>query len=272
MRAHPESVRDRLELLGLLVNASALPPEPRLMHEGPVRRVHQSDDPVVNMRRQLARKMRDLVFVAEYRKRGRRRYRLRQVRPRAIHINPNIPVSLFAGIMPRKDPLHFQLVLAGERWNLHALPAARIEPPPVVAALHHFAVEPSVRQRYSAMRAGIAHRRSRIVVYRLQLLRTLGWSRSKAPDKPTQREEHGTTQKHRNARRVNPGVVDILAGIQKRPENERADAEILNDLSSLVGRDGRLLRLEASERSASSNELRPSPSDDLRRRKIPFRR
>jgi len=67
-------------------------------------------------------------------------------------------------------------------------------------------------------------------------------------------------------------VVDILAGIQKRPENERADAEILNDLSSLVGRDGRLLRLEASERSASSNELRPSPSDDLRRRKIPFRR
>src|SRR5438094_511259 len=104
MRAHPESVRDRLELLGLLVNASALPPEPRLMHEGPVRRVHQSDDPVVNMRRQLARKMRDLVFVAEYRKRGRRRYRLRQARPRAIHINPNIPVSLFAGIMPHKDP------------------------------------------------------------------------------------------------------------------------------------------------------------------------
>src|SRR5216110_297466 len=91
MQAHPESVRDRLELLGLLVNASALPPEPRLMHEGPVRRVHQSDDPVVNMRRQLARKMRDLVFVAEYRKRGRRRYRLRQARPRAIHINPNIP-------------------------------------------------------------------------------------------------------------------------------------------------------------------------------------
>src|SRR5438128_4790480 len=139
MRAHPESVRDRLELLGLFVNASALSPEPRLVHKWPVRRVHQSDDPVVNMRRQLARKMRDLVFVAEYRKRRRRRYRLRQACPRAIHLNPNIPVSLFAGIMPRKDPLHFQLVLAGERWNLHALPAARIEPPPVVAALHHLA-------------------------------------------------------------------------------------------------------------------------------------
>jgi hypothetical protein len=30
-------------------------------------------------------------------------------------------------------------------------------------------------------------------------------------------------------------VVDILASIQKRPEQERADAEILDNLRSLVG-------------------------------------
>jgi len=66
----------------------------------------------------------------------------------------------------------------------------------------------------------------------------LGRSRSKAPDKPAQGEENGAGQKYGNARRVNPGVVDIFAGVQKRPEEERADAEILDDLGSLV-REGR---------------------------------
>ncbi len=66
----------------------------------------------------------------------------------------------------------------------------------------------------------------------------LGRSRSKVPDKPAQGKENRARQKDGNARRVNPGVVDILAGVQKRPEKERADAEILDDLRSLV-REGR---------------------------------
>jgi len=37
--AHAESVRDRLELFCFLMNARALPPEPRLMHKRPVRRI-----------------------------------------------------------------------------------------------------------------------------------------------------------------------------------------------------------------------------------------
>src|SRR5712664_3683758 len=159
MRTHPEAVRNWLELLGFLVNASALPPEPRLMHERPMRRVHQPNDPVIDVRRQVASKMRDLVFVAENGKPRRRRNRLRQLRPRRIHINPNVPVPLLAGIMPRKNPLHFQLILAGQRRNLHALPAASIEPPSVITALHHFPIKPPIRQRYPPVRTRIPHRK-----------------------------------------------------------------------------------------------------------------
>src|SRR5260370_1836854 len=159
MRAHPEAVRNRLELLGFLMNARAFPPKPRLVHKRPVRGVPQSDDPVVNVRRQLARKMRDLVFAAEDGKRRRRRNRLRQPRPRRIHINPNVSVMLFAREVPRKNPLHLQLVLARKRRNLNALPRASIEPPSVIAALHNFPIESPVRQRNPAMRARIPHRK-----------------------------------------------------------------------------------------------------------------
>src|SRR4029077_18173323 len=157
MQAHADPVRKRLELLGFLVNAPAFPPEPRLVHERPMRRVHQSDNSVVNVRSQLTRKMLDLVFVAQHRKRRRRRNLLRQLRSRSIHINPNVAVALLTWIMPSENALYFQFILARKRWNLDALPAARIKPPSVVAAFHNFPVEPSVRQRNPAMRARIPH-------------------------------------------------------------------------------------------------------------------
>jgi len=159
MRAHPETVRNRLELFGFLVNAPALSPEPRLVHERPMRRVHQSNNPLVDMRRQLAGKVRDLVFVAENGKPRRRRNRLRQPRPRGIHVNPDVAVAFFTGKMPSKNALHFQFVLTRKRRNLDALPATRIEPPSVVAALHHYSVEPPIRQRYPPVRARIPHRK-----------------------------------------------------------------------------------------------------------------
>src|SRR5713226_7631256 len=159
MRAHPEAVRNRLELLGFLVNAPALSPEPRLVHKRPVRRVHQSDNPVIDVRRQLAGKMRDFVFVAENGKRRRCWNRLRQPRPRRIHINPNVAVAFLAGIVPRKNPLDFKLILAGKRRNLHALPAARVKPPSVVTALDHFPIQPPIRKRYPPVRARIPHRK-----------------------------------------------------------------------------------------------------------------
>src|SRR5882724_496457 len=159
MRAHAETVRNRLELLGFLVNAPALPPEPRLVHERPVCWVHQSDDPLIHMRWQLARKMRDLIFVAENGESRHRRNRLRQFRSRRIHVNPDVAVPLLAGIMPGKNPLHFQLILARKRRNLQALSRASIEPPSVIAALHHFPIQPPIRKRYPPVRARVPHRK-----------------------------------------------------------------------------------------------------------------
>src|SRR5260370_35710584 len=103
MRAHPEAVRNRLELLGFLVNAPALPPEPRLVHKRPVRRVHQSDNPMIDVRRQLARKARDFVFVAETGKRRPRRNRLWRPRPRRIQITPTATVRSIARLTRRKQ-------------------------------------------------------------------------------------------------------------------------------------------------------------------------
>src|ERR1700739_715383 len=62
--------------------------------------------------------------------------------------------------MPGKDPLHFQLVLAGERRNLHTLPAASVKLPSVIAAFQVLAIESPVGKRYPPMRAGVPQRKS----------------------------------------------------------------------------------------------------------------
>ena len=157
MRAHPKSIRDRLKLLLLLVNAVLAPPKPGLMHKRPVRRIHQADDPLVHMRRQLAVQMCNLVFLAEHRQRRRRRHCLRKAGSGRIHVNPDITVALFARIVPRKNPLHFQLILRSQRRNLHATRRASIKPPPVVTALNGAPIKVPVGQRYPPVRTRIPH-------------------------------------------------------------------------------------------------------------------
>ena len=79
--------------------------------------------------------------------------------PRArIHVNPKISVSLFTGIMPSKNALHLQFVLASQRRNLNALPAACLKFPPVVTALQILPIESPVRKRNAPMRTRIPHR------------------------------------------------------------------------------------------------------------------
>src|ERR1041384_2366086 len=159
MSAHPKSKWNRLKLFRLLVNTFLASPEPRLMHERPVRRIHQPDDSLVHMRRQIARQVSALVSLAE---RSQLRYRgrsLGQSRRGRIHVHPNVAVALLAEVMPGKDPLRLQFVLARQRWNLHALPAASIELPAVIAALQVLSVKPSVRERDAPVRTGIAHRK-----------------------------------------------------------------------------------------------------------------
>ena len=76
MRAHAETIGNRLELFLLFVNAGAFAPEPGLMHERAVRRIHQADDALVDMRGKVAGEMRDFVSFAEDGKSGRRRRRI----------------------------------------------------------------------------------------------------------------------------------------------------------------------------------------------------
>ena len=65
MRTHAEAVRDGLKLFLLFVDAAAAPPEPGLMNERSVRRIHQADNSVIDVRRQFAGQMRDFEFIAE---------------------------------------------------------------------------------------------------------------------------------------------------------------------------------------------------------------
>src|SRR4029077_9710798 len=110
---------------------------------------------MIDMRRQLAPEPCYFVPRAEFRKFRRRYYRLRQPRPRRIHVHPHVAVSFLTGKTARADPLHPKLVVACQRWNLHAAPAARIELPAVITALHVFSIEVPIGKRDAAVRAGI---------------------------------------------------------------------------------------------------------------------
>jgi len=165
------------------------PPVPRLMHKRPVRRIHQSNNPLVHMRRQLAGQMRNPIILAKRRQfrcwNSSRRFarlllceflctlRLRVIfffsltfsstrhrDPRTrIHVNPKISVALFARIMPRKNALHLQFVLASQRRNLNALSAASLKFPSVITALQVLPIKSPMRKRNPAVRARIAHRK-----------------------------------------------------------------------------------------------------------------
>jgi hypothetical protein len=159
VRAHPKSIWNRLKLFRLLMNAGLAPPEPRLMHKRPVRRVHQSDYPVIDVRRQFALQSGYLELRAKFFQLRSTRQILRQPRPRRAHEHPNVPVPLFAGKMRRIDPLHLQFVMARQRWNLHTPPAACVKLPPVITALHVPPVKMPVRKRNPPVRTGVAHRK-----------------------------------------------------------------------------------------------------------------
>jgi len=61
--------------------------------------------------------------------------------------------------MRRIDSLHLQLVVARKRRNLDALPAARFEFPPVIAALQVLPVKMPVRKWNPTVRTSVPHRK-----------------------------------------------------------------------------------------------------------------
>jgi len=134
-------------MFGFLVNASAFPPEPRLVHERPMRRVHQSDNPVINVRRQLAGKMHDLVFVAENGKPGAPGIVSGNFDP-AHSCKPKRNRRVLHRENAQQKCAPLSTCPDSKRRNLNALPAASIKPPPVITTLHHVPIQPPIRQRY----------------------------------------------------------------------------------------------------------------------------
>src|SRR6516162_3222677 len=159
MRTHPEAVWNRLKSFRFFVNAGFTPPEPRLVHERPVRRIHQADDSMIDVRWQFAFEPRDLVSLAEFLELRYSGQLFRQPCSLSVQIYPDVAVALFTGEVAGADPLHFQLVVARERRNRDAAPAAGIEFPAVVTAREPVTVKVPVGKGYSSVRAGITHRK-----------------------------------------------------------------------------------------------------------------
>ncbi len=173
MRRHPKprisslvfAVFQRLKVFLLLVNTRPAPPPPRLMHKRPMRRVHQPDDPVVHIARQLRHQMRRPKPSRKLRH-LRHSGQLTHYPPRARlrHINPRIPIPLLTRKRPRKNLRRIKRLMARQRWNLSTLPRTRLKPPPMVLARHRLPIEPTRRQRNPPVRTKIPHSKQLPVV------------------------------------------------------------------------------------------------------------
>src|ERR1700675_2027972 len=128
--------------------------------------------------------MRAFVLLAERRQLRRRGHSRRAPATCFVHVNPNVSVILDARIVPRKNPFHFQFVLAGQRRNLHALSAAPIKSPPVITALQILPVKSPVRKRYPPVRTSIPHRKRRALIRPPQYQRHLQQHRLDQPPAP----------------------------------------------------------------------------------------
>src|ERR1700722_5218629 len=85
MGAHAKAVRNRLEVFLLLMNTVAAAPPPNLMAQRSVRRIHQSNDTVIDTHRHVGGEISQLIFAARclfercvpelfYHRRGVRRF------------------------------------------------------------------------------------------------------------------------------------------------------------------------------------------------------
>src|SRR5207248_8692623 len=71
--------------------------------------------------------------------------------------HPEETVAFFAPKGGGEDTINFQLRVRSQRWDLAALPAARLKAPSVIAALQLLAIEQTIGERNAAMRTTIAH-------------------------------------------------------------------------------------------------------------------
>ena len=158
------------------MNTRPAPPPPRLVHKRPMRRIHQSNNPVVHIARQLRcqmrrpkppRKLRHLRHRRQLSSACGRRIR-GSPRSRLRHINPRIPISFLTRKRPCKNLRRVQRLKARQRRNLFTLPRTRLKPPPMVLARHSLPIEPPRRQRNPPVRTKITHRKDLPIVFSSQ--------------------------------------------------------------------------------------------------------
>ena len=168
MRRHPKpcippvifAVLQWLKVLRLLMNTRRRPPPPRLVHKWPMRWIHQPDNSVIYIARQLRHQMRTPKLSRELRHLRHWRQRLTHPpRPRSRNIHPSKPIPLFTRKRTRKNLRRVQRLMTRQRRNLLALPTARLKLPAVVFASHRLPIEPPRRQRNPPMRTEITHRK-----------------------------------------------------------------------------------------------------------------
>src|ERR1017187_10055057 len=162
MRGHAEAAVDGLELFLLLVDTLLRTPPPGLMNEGTMRRIHEPDDAVVHVTRQISPKMRAAITLAELGNLwNRRQFRgiihaqLASARLRNVH--PHMAVALLARKRRSVNTCGVEGVLARQRRTLAALPRYGLEGPAVILAGNLPSIEPSVGKRNAAVWTGIAH-------------------------------------------------------------------------------------------------------------------
>ena len=168
MSTHPESIRNRLKHLRLLMNTSRAPPPPRAMHKRPMRRIHQPNNPVIDIAWQLRLQMRTPKSLPKLRQLRHSR-KLIQIhnppRTSSRHINPTVPIALDHRKRVRINLRRLQMIKRRQRRNLLTPPTARLKPPAVIFALHRLTIEPPSRQRNPPMRTQITHREQRPILF-----------------------------------------------------------------------------------------------------------
>src|SRR5437667_1893554 len=129
------------------------------MHKRPLRRIHQADDAVIHAARQISGKVGEHELIAECRDARYGRLMLAPIGAAGARLgnkHPEESVALIARKSTRENPIDFQLGIFGQRWDLAALPAARLKAPSVIAALQLLAIEETIGERNAAMRTTIA--------------------------------------------------------------------------------------------------------------------
>ena len=149
-----------LKMLLLLMDTRPASPPPRLVYKRPMCRIHQPNNPVIDIARQIRRQMRRTKPPRKFRHlRHRRQLTQSPTRPSLWEIHPRKPIPLLTRIRTRINLRRIQRLVACQRGNLLALARTGFKPPPMILTSHRLPIEPSSRQWNPPVRTKIPHRK-----------------------------------------------------------------------------------------------------------------